>query len=81
MRRQLREIALLERGQPIEYVLYHKRPLMKPSLYSQALGEHTKLPLGVLVQLNRLGNPHRSSLLGGWSMPGTMSSTTSRALH
>ncbi len=35
----------------------HERSLLKPSLHSPALGQHTKLPLGVLVQFNRLGDP------------------------
>ena len=43
------------------------RPLLKPSLHSTALGQRTKLPLRVLIQFNRLGNPHDSSLLGHWS--------------
>jgi len=59
----------------------HQRPLLKPNLYSTALGQHTKLPLGVLVQLNRRCNPDRSSVLGDWSMPRQTSSITSRALH
>jgi hypothetical protein len=60
---------------------HHERPLLQPGLNSPALGQHAKLPLGVLVQFNRLGNPHRSSLLGDWSMPSQISSITSRALH
>jgi len=59
----------------------HERALLKPSLHSPALGQHTKLPLGALVQFDRLGNPHRSSPRGDWSMPARISSTTSRALH
>ena len=57
----------------------YQRPLMKSYLNSSALGQHAKLPLGVLVQFDRLGNSHRSSLLGDWSRQ--LSSITSRALH
>ena len=32
-------------------------------------GQHPKLPLRLRIQFDRLGNPHRSSLLGDWSMP------------
>jgi len=59
----------------------YERTLLESGLHAPALGQHTKLPRGALVQFNRLGNPHRSSLLGDWSMPWQLSSITSRALH
>ena len=58
-----------------------QRALLQPSLHCAALGQHTKLPLGVLIQFNRLGNPHCSNLLERLSMPTNISSITSRALH
>jgi hypothetical protein len=59
----------------------HERSLLQSRLHRSAFGKHTQLPLGELIQFDRLGNPHRSSLLGRWSMPSHLSSTTSRALH
>ena len=46
----------------------HACPLLQPSLHSPGLGKHTKLPLGRLVQFDRHGDPHRSSL-GDWGVP------------
>jgi hypothetical protein len=59
----------------------HECSLLEPGLHSSTFGEHTQFPLGVLVQFNRLGNSHRSSLLRDWRRPPTISSETSRALH
>jgi class 3 adenylate cyclase len=59
----------------------HLRPLLQSGLYAAAPCQNTKLALGVLVQFNRFGNPHRSRLLGDWSMLRLISSITSRALH
>lgn len=58
-----------------------QRSLLQPGLHRAALCKPAKLPQGVLVQLDRLGNSHSSSLLKRLSMPMTVSSITSRALH
>jgi hypothetical protein len=52
----------------------HECSLLEPGLHSSTFDEHTQFPLGVLVQFNRLGNSHRSSLLRDWRRPPTISS-------
>lgn len=60
---------------------HHERSLLEPGLNRSVFGDHTQLELGALIQFNRLGNPHRSSLLERLSVPTQLSSITSRALY
>jgi hypothetical protein len=45
---------------------------LNPSLHSPALGQHTKLPLGVLVQLRRRGPLSGPALFGRLAAMGTL---------
>jgi hypothetical protein len=55
--------------------------LLNSSLDAAPLGKNKQFVLRRGIQLDRLGNSHRSSLLGGWSMPREISSITSGAVH
>jgi hypothetical protein len=59
----------------------HTRSLLKPGLDTPLLGQASQLALGRAIKFDRLGNSHRFSLLGRWSMPNQLSSITSGALH
>lgn len=60
---------------------HDQHTLLQPSLHRATFSQHTKLTPGVLIQINRLGNPHCCSLLERISMPVAINFTNSRALH
>jgi hypothetical protein len=66
---------------PLGSQQHHERALLQSGLHRAALGKHPQFPLGDLIQFNRLGNSHGSSLLERMSMPMELSSANSRALH
>ncbi len=71
------EVIIVGGEEALMFMLQHRAdvfpgvPVIFQSVPTTLLhSQHSKLSLCVLIQFYRLGNPHRSSLLGNWSMLG-----------